>query len=67
MLAALLRRATWTGVRRGMSGSRVWMIVAVLAVGARALRHLAHSEPEVLYRTRVRPGDIFVVGAKEPS
>jgi hypothetical protein len=41
------------------------MIVGILAIGLRALYRIAHSEPEVLYRTRVQPGDIFVFGAKD--
>ena len=64
MLAAFLRRMTWTGIRRGMNGSNPWMIVAILAVGARTLRRLAHSEPEVLYRTKVQPGDRFVIRSR---
>jgi hypothetical protein len=43
------------------------MIVAIVAVGARTLRRLAHSEPEVLYRTKIRSGDIFVLGVKDPG
>ena len=47
-----------------MAGSRVWMILAILAVGARSMRRIARSEPEVLYRTKIKPGDIFVLGAR---
>jgi hypothetical protein len=67
MLSLILWRITWTGVRRGMNGSRVWMILAILAVGIRSLRRIARSEPEVLYRTKVKPGDILVLGAREPD
>ena len=67
MLTVLLRRATWTGIRRGLSGSRAFMILAILAVGARSIRRIARSEPEVLFRTKVAPGDIFVFGAREPE
>jgi hypothetical protein len=48
-----------------MGGSRAFMVLAILAVGARSIRRIAHSEPEVLYRTKVKPGDIFVFGARE--
>ena len=65
MYIVLLRRLTWTGIRRGMSGSRPWMILAILAVGARSLRRISRSQPEVLYRTKISPGDIFVFGSKE--
>jgi hypothetical protein len=67
VLTVLLRRATWTGIRRGMNGSRAFMILAILAVGARSIRRIARSEPEVLFRTKVSVGDIFVVGARDPG
>jgi hypothetical protein len=59
-----LRRLTWTGARHGMQGSNPWMIVAIVAVGARMLRRLAHSPPEVLYRTKVKGGDVFSITAR---
>jgi len=43
------------------------MILAILAVGARSIRRIARSEPEVLFRTKVAPGDIFVFGARKPE
>ena len=43
------------------------MILAILAVGARSIRRIARSEPEVLFRTKVTVGDIFVVGARDPG
>jgi hypothetical protein len=67
MVTVFLRRMTWTGVRHGMNGSRVWMIVAILAVGARTIRRIARSQPEVLYRTKVMPGDVIVIGSKTPD
>ena len=67
MLTVLLRRMTWTGIRRGMNGSNAWMVVAIVAVGARTLRRLAHSEPEVLYRTKMEPGHRFVMRARVPE
>ncbi|MGH8977916.1 MAG: hypothetical protein ACRDV7_07555 [Acidimicrobiia bacterium] len=65
MLTVLLRRATWTGLRRGMGGSRPYMILAILAVGARSMRRISRTQPEVLFRTKIKPGDIFVLGARE--
>lgn len=65
MYLGALRRITDHSLRRGLGGSRTWMIVGILAIGLRALYRIAHSEPEVLYRTRVQPGDIFVFGAKD--
>lgn len=67
MLDHLLRRATIVGTRRGLGGSNAWMIVAILAVGARVLRRLANPGSEVLYRTRIRPGDRFEISAREPG
>lgn len=67
MFEYLLRRATILGTRRGLGGSNAWMVVAILAVGARMLRRLANPETEVLYRTRIRPGDRFEISAREPG
>ena len=61
MIAPLLRRVSLTGLRKGMSGSRVWLVLGIAAGGLRILRHLARTEPEVLYRTVVQPGDVFEV------
>ena len=63
-METLLRRLTSTGLRRGMGGSRPWLYAGIVAVGLRLLRRLAHPEPEVLYRTRVKPGDIFEITAR---
>jgi hypothetical protein len=59
-----LRRLTVMGFTRGMRGSRPWMITGMVAIGMRALRRMAHPEPEVLYRTKVRAGDTFEVVAR---
>ena len=61
MYIALLRRLTATGFRRGTTGSTPWLMIAVVAVGARVLRRLAIPEQEVLYRTAVKPGDVFEI------
>ena len=61
MLAPVLRRFTTTGLRKGMSGSRVWLVLGIAAGGVRILRYLARNDQEVLYRTVVRPGDVFEV------
>jgi hypothetical protein len=63
----VLRRATWTGIRRAMGGSRFWVIVAILAVGARSIRRISRGEPEILFRTKMNPGEIFVLGSKTPT
>jgi hypothetical protein len=47
-----------------MSGSRSWLMVGISLGTVRVLRRLAHDKPEVLYRTRVRAGDRFVVTSR---
>jgi hypothetical protein len=66
MFQALLRRLTTTGLRRGMSGSRGWLLVGILSGGVRVLRRIAHHEEEVLYRTAIKPGDTFEIIARPP-
>jgi hypothetical protein len=63
---ALLRRLVRVGFRRGMSDSQrsqFWLVLAISALGLRALRKLARPAPEVVYRTELHPGDRFEVGA----
>jgi hypothetical protein len=67
MWIAALRHFTWTGLRRGMGGSRVWMIVAIVAVGARSIRRISRREPEVLYRTKLATGDGFILTSRPPG
>jgi hypothetical protein len=64
MFEALLRRLTSSGFRRGFGGSRVWLVVGIVATGVRVLRRIARDEEQVLYRTAVKPGDVFEVVAK---
>jgi hypothetical protein len=66
VLGHLLRRLTATGLRRGSTGSRTWVIVGVLAGGVRLLQWVARDEPEVLYRTVIRPGDVFEIVSRRP-
>jgi hypothetical protein len=61
---ALLRRLMRAGFRRGMSGSQGWLVLGISALGIRALRRMARSEPEVLYRTEVHRGDRFEIGSR---
>lgn len=66
MFQALLQRAMRLGFRRGVGGSRGWLILAIVAAGIRTLRRMAHSDEEVLYRTLVRPGDVFEIVTGPP-
>jgi hypothetical protein len=48
------------GVRRGvMGGSRPWFWVAIGTWGLRRLRRTIGSEPEVVYRGELQPGQTF--------
>lgn len=67
MFSALMQRAMRAGFRRGMSGSRGWLMLGIAAAGYRTLRRLARSEEEVLYRTVVKAGDIFEIVTSPPS
>jgi len=61
MFESLLRRLWATSWRRGRAGSRAWMVVAVAAGGVRLMRFVARDRDDVLYRTRVVPGDQFEI------
>jgi hypothetical protein len=63
MFESLLRRLWSTGWRRGRAGSRVWTVVAVAAGGIRLMRFVARDRDDVLYRTRMVPGDQFEIVA----
>jgi hypothetical protein len=53
LLGFLQRR----GVARGIRGtSRSWFWIAVAAWGLRRVRRLVGSEPEVVYRGELKPG-----------
>ena len=66
MLETLINRATAIGLRRGLTGSRMWLLLGILAIGIRTLRRMAHSDEQVLYRTAVRDGDLFEIISKQP-
>jgi hypothetical protein len=67
MLEVLLRRLTTTGWRRGRAGSRTWLVVASVAGGIRLLRRVTRNQQDVLYRTRVRPGERFEIVTRAPA
>ncbi|HVJ98401.1 MAG TPA: hypothetical protein VNC41_16350 [Acidimicrobiia bacterium] len=67
MLNIWLRRAMTAGMRRGMAGSRVWLVIAIVAAGGRALSKLASRDAEILYRTVVQPGDVFEIVTATPA
>ena len=50
------------GVRRGVMGSsRPWFWVAVGTLGLRRLRRAIGSEPEVVFRGELQPGQTFKI------
>jgi hypothetical protein len=67
MFDVLLRRLTMTGWRRGRAGSRTWLLVASFAGGFRLLRYVTRNQQDVLYRTRVRPGERFEIVTRAPE
>jgi hypothetical protein len=67
MYERLLRRLWTTSWRRGRAGSRVWLVVAAAAGGARLLKYVSRDREDILYRTRVMPGDQFEVTATAPA
>lgn len=58
MLRFLLRIAFKKGV---MGGSRVWTVIGGAALGLRLLKRLTASEPEVVYRKSLRPGESLLI------
>jgi hypothetical protein len=66
MFESVLRRLWATGWRRGRAGSRVWMVVAMAAGGVRLVRFVSRDRDDILYRTRVVPGDQFEIIATPP-
>ena len=66
MFNELLRIITRRGLARGLGGSRTWMAVGATAAGIRVLQRIAKNQPEVLYRTLVKPGDIFEIVSRRP-
>lgn len=67
MFGELIRWASTSGLRRGLGGSKPWIIIAILAIGARTLGRIARDPEPVLYRTVIRPGDVLRVSARPPG
>jgi hypothetical protein len=62
----VLRILTNTGFRRGVGGSRPWLIAGMVAIGFRLMRRLASPPPDVIYRTALSVGDRFEVITRRP-
>jgi hypothetical protein len=57
----LLRRLTRNGLRKGMSGSKPWLVVGIVAGGLRIIQRIARDDEEILYRSAIKAGDVFEV------
>ena len=58
MLRYFYRRAQVRGL---LGGSRGWTFVWGLMFGARLVRRIAGHKPEVVYREKLRPGEVLVI------
>jgi hypothetical protein len=67
MFETLIRQLSTIGWHRSRSGSRRWLIVAVVAGGLRLLQRVTREHEEVLYRTLVVAGDQFEIVTKAPA
>ena len=58
----LLRSLQSRGVQRGLLGSsRGWFWIAVLSFGVRQVRRFAGSQPEVVFRGELKPGQAIQI------
>ena len=62
-----LNRAMRLGFRRGMSGSRAWMVVGISAGTLQVLRRLSRDRTKVMYRAKMQDGDHFVITSRRPQ
>lgn len=58
--AKRLRSTAW---RRGLGGSQPYLALAITITSARVLRRLANPKPEVLYRHKLAPGEVWEISA----
>ena len=66
-MAALIDRLFRTGMRRGlMGGSRPWLYVGLTAGAVRVLRRIV-SEPTIVYRTELKPGEHVEIRVSKPD
>lgn len=56
-----LRSSAW---RRGLGGSQPYLTLAIVLTGARVLRRIANPKPDVLYRHKLQPGEVWEVSAR---
>ncbi len=59
--AKRLRSTAW---RRGLGGSNRYLALAIGLTGLRVLRRLANPKPEVIYRHKLQPGEVWQITAR---
>jgi hypothetical protein len=64
MLKRLRQRAFQEGI---IGGSTPWMVVGALTWGVYAVQWAMRKKPEVVYRTRLKPGEQLVISARPPK
>lgn len=57
----MLRFLSRRGLSRGLEGSRGWLAVGVVAWAVRLLVRLARRAPQVVYESRLEPGETLVI------
>jgi hypothetical protein len=60
----IVRRLTNMGLRKGLAGQRGWLVVGIGLIGYRVIKRIAMSGDPVVYRTVVRPGEVFEIITK---
>jgi hypothetical protein len=66
-MAEVIARLSRTGLRRGLSdGSRGWLYVGLAATTIRVL-HRVLSEPEIVERFELRPGEAVEIRTVRPE
>ena len=58
------RRAITDGV---LGGNRRWLVLGGLAWALRAYTYASRREPEVVYRTELKPGETLVLERQAPK
>lgn len=67
-MVPLLRRLARNGFRRGVLGrSRAWLVVGITATAVRLVTRLLARKPEVVYSTRLQPGEALRITALPPE
>ena len=64
MNPVIIRRLTNMGLRMGLAGQRGWLVVGIGLIGYRVIKRIAMSGDPGVYRTVVRPGEVFEIITK---